>query len=91
MDSEMEINDILAKMLEAIESDNLWDSEAYAEMALEHINSGKPILNHDKDELVEHLNSVIEVARETAKKIKEAEKKKENLIDQIVNFKSHED
>lgn len=77
----MTLDEMLSKMFEAMEAENYWDTEAYATMALDYINAGKPISFPDsKDELIGLLNEVCEMASQI-------QKFKNDLIEEIVSFK----
>lgn len=75
----MTLDTILDKMLHAMESQNYWDAEAYAVMAVEYLDAGKPV-SQDVILLREHLNVVIQEANRL-------DREKRNLIETIVNFK----
>jgi hypothetical protein len=76
----MSVDKILEHMLDAIEANNHWDTEAYAQMALDRIEE---VNEGERDALRSHLESVIAGAQEELRK----EREKERLIEEIVNFR----
>ncbi len=67
-DVNMSLDEMLGKMSEAIDAENFWDTEAYAIMALEYLDSNKTnssaskVLNWD----VRDLQAILVAARDSA-------------------------
>jgi hypothetical protein len=83
-----ELDEILGKMLNSMEANNRWDTEAYAEQALDYLSKGgevNPAIN--RAELEAHLRSVVKTASEMLEAEMLRGKRKNDLIDEIVNFK----
>jgi hypothetical protein len=77
----MTLDAMLDNMLDAIEAQNYWDTEAYASMALQYIQDKKhlePLI--DKAGLVSQLKNIVVSAQKQTKN-------KNKLINEIVNFK----
>ena len=93
------LDQILENMAKAMEADNLWDSEAYAIKAINFINNDNNKVNPErKEELLSWLNSVVSITQQEDKRrkeiervMKEQESFKNNLIEQIVNFKPNKE
>jgi hypothetical protein len=87
----MSIDDILGKMNDAMEADDFWNSEVYAQQALDYINNGGELNKNagpeDIEELKGHLSSIVETAKSLQEKQKKDEAFKRDLIEQIVNHK----
>jgi hypothetical protein len=76
----MSVDKLLEHLLDAIEAENLWDTEAYAQMVLDRIEE----VNEESREGVRlHMENLVERSQAEAKRLKE----KEDLINQIVNFR----
>lgn len=77
----MTLSEIFTQILNAIEKKNYLHVEGYCQLALDHIEAGKDIGEHNKEESVMHLTRI----RDEARREIEREKKKKELIEQIVN------
>jgi len=76
----MSVDQLLEKMLDAIEADNLWDTEAYAQMVLDRIEE---VNEESRSGVRLHMENMIQTCQAEAKRRKE----KSSLIEQIVNFR----
>ena len=74
------IDDLLEKMMHAMQDGNLWDSEAYSSLILARINE----VTEDKRETVRGLAQMV---NDEAKRESKRRQKKHDLIEEIVNFK----
>lgn len=89
-----ELDALLENLENAVSSENLWDSSAYASQILEYVeaNGMNPDLPED---LTTGLLRTVTDIRDTAERMMTLEKEKaqsdqefkDNLIDEIVNFK----
>jgi hypothetical protein len=73
-------DDLLERLLDAVEKNNYWDTEAYAQSVLDNLSKVNPKL---RDELKDYLNNLIHSAREEYNK----QKAKDDLINQIMKPK----
>lgn len=73
-------DDLLERLLDAVEQNNYWDTEAYAQAVLDNLSKVNPKL---RDELKDYLNNLIHSAREEYNK----QKAKDDLINQIMKPK----
>ena len=73
-------DDYLERLLDAVENNNFWDVEAYAQKILDRIHKVKP---EYQDDLKSYLNSLIKGAQEQA----QHQKNKDKLIDEIMKPK----
>lgn len=78
----MNFDKIFTEILNAIEKKNYLEVEAFCQHGLDHIEAGKDIGNHSREEAVLHLTRIKNAAR---REIIESQKKA--LIEQIVNQK----
>jgi hypothetical protein len=76
----MSPDDLLERLLDSVENNNYWDTEAYAEAILKQLHKINPI---HRDNLKSYLDSLIQSAQEEAKK----QKQKNDLIEQIMKPK----
>jgi membrane-bound lytic murein transglycosylase MltF len=73
-------DDLLERLLDAVEQNNYWDTEAYAQAVLDNLSKVNPKF---QDELKDYLNNLIHSAREEYNK----QKAKDDLINQIMKPK----
>jgi hypothetical protein len=73
-------DDLLERLLDSIEQNNYWDTEAYAQAVLDNLSKVNPKL---RDELKSHLDNLIQSAKEQYQK----QKDKDDLINQIMKPK----
>ena len=85
----MSLDDTLSSMLDAMDAGNYWDTEAYAQQALDYVSNSDNRVNEqiDRGELVIRLSSIISLAKEEHDKARMKERAKNDLIDRIVNFR----
>jgi adenosyl cobinamide kinase/adenosyl cobinamide phosphate guanylyltransferase len=73
-------DDYLEKLLDAVEKNNYWDVEAYAQQVLNKLHHVQPQF---RDSLKNYLEQLIKESQAQYQK----EKEKQSLIDQILNQK----
>jgi len=85
----MSLDDTLSSMLDAMDAGNYWDTEAYAQQALDYVSNSDNRVNEqiDRGELVIRLSSIISLAKEEHDKARMKDRAKNDLIDRIVNFR----
>lgn len=76
----MSPDDLLERLLDSIEKNNYWDTEAYAQAILDNFHKVNPKM---KEELKNYLNNIIHSAREEYQK----QKAKDDLINEIMKPK----
>lgn len=76
----MTLDQILSNLLDALEEQDFSRTEKHAREALDYVESGKSLGRINKEELLTHVNRSLNNAREQLKK-------KNDLIESIVNFK----
>jgi len=79
----MSLDDSLANMLNAMETNNFWDTEAYGNEILNYIDDSSNVVN-DSIDRSDLKNSILGIIN-SAKKMRLMKSSKSNLIDEITN------
>lgn len=78
----MELDDMLANMLDSLEQENTWDAEVYAKQALDYLNDSENLIGKevDRGELISYVQNVYFMAQQS----QAAKRNREKLLDDVM-------